>query len=156
MYLIAAFAKNCFVHSVLVNAALLELAMDAAGCPTRDELDEMETNGTIEDADDFECTNTIYGMDPLSLISNIAVVTGLLSAFFMPLIGVVLDFTPYRKFVGILFTSIFAVIQGIQIGIGPRTWFAMAILQSIAGFCFTVNIMTALAYLPEVSQWLLK
>jgi MFS-type transporter involved in bile tolerance (Atg22 family) len=70
----------------------------------------------------------------------------------MPIIGTIIDFTSYRKFVGILFSVIFAVIQAIQIAIGERTWFAMAILQAVAGFCYIVNILTTLAYLPEICE----
>lgn len=134
------------MSNVVVNAALLELASDAAGCPTGEELRTMEAEEV------FECTGKVYGQNPLSLISNIAVVSGLLSAFFMPMIGAICDFTQYRRFVGILFSIIFGLIQAAQIGIGPQTWFPMAILQSIAGFCFTVNIMTGLAYLPEICE----
>jgi MFS-type transporter involved in bile tolerance (Atg22 family) len=128
----------------VVNAALLELASDAAGCLTGDELENAE--------DDYECTGTVYGQSPVSLIANIAVVSGLLAAFFMPIIGVILDFTSYRRFVGIAFSVVFTMIQAAQIGIGEKTWFPMAILQSIAGFCFTILILTALAYLPEICE----
>lgn len=140
------------MSNVVVNAALLELAMDAAGCPTKDELDAMEADGLIVDAGDFVCTSKVYGQNPLSLISNIAVATGIIGAICMPITGVILDFTPYRRMVGILFSIIFTIIQGIQIGIGPNTWFAMAILQAMAGVCFTVVMMTSLAYLPEICE----
>ncbi len=112
----------------------------------------MEEEGIIESADDYECTGTVYGQNPLSLISNIAVGSGLLAAFFMPVIGVVLDFTSYRRFVGILFSALFTIIQASQIAISEKTWFPMAILQSIAGFCFTIMILVALAYLPEICE----
>eukprot|EP00986_Skeletonema_menzelii_P007700 scaffold3039_cov121-Skeletonema_menzelii.AAC.3 len=130
--------------NVVFNAALLEWAQTAAGCLTGE---EKEAAG-----EDYECTNKIYGQHPLALISNIAVVTGLLSAFFMPFIGVILDFTSYRRFTGILFSVVFTLIQIIQISIGPKTWFPMAILQSIGGFCFAGMIMTSLAYLPEICE----
>ncbi|KAK1733261.1 autophagy-related protein 22 [Skeletonema marinoi] len=130
--------------NVVFNAALLELAQTAAGCLTGE---EKEAAG-----EDYECTNKIYGQNPLALISNIAVVTGLLSAFFMPFIGVILDFTSYRRFIGIVFAAVFTLIQIIQISIGPRTWFPMVILQSVGGFCFAGMIMTSLAYLPEICE----
>ena len=138
--------------TVVVNAALLELASDAAGCPTGEELKTMESEGMIESAADYECSGKVYGMNPTSLIANIAVVSGLLGALFMPVIGVILDFTSYRRFVGIVFSVVFTVIQAAQIGIGVQTWFAMAILQSIAGFCFTIIILTVFAYLPEICE----
>ncbi|KAL9180485.1 hypothetical protein ACHAXT_010938 [Thalassiosira profunda] len=148
-YALLAMGRGVAVMSnVVVNAALLELASAAAGCPVGDELRAIEEECTC----DYECTGTVYGQNPLSLISNIAVVTGLLSAFFMPIIGVLLDFTSYRRFVGVLFSAVFTAIQAIQIAIGEDTWFPMAILQSIAGFCFAGMIMTSLAYLPEICE----
>ncbi|KAL7532475.1 hypothetical protein ACHAWF_004149 [Thalassiosira exigua] len=140
-------SKKC-LRAVVVNAALLELATEAAGCPTGAELEAIEA----ESGSDYKCTNKVYGQNPLSLISNIAVVTGLLSALFMPIIGVILDFTPHRRSVGMSFSAVFTLIQAAQIGIGPKTWFPMAILQSIAGFCFSGMIMTSLAYLPEICE----
>ena len=113
--------------NIVLNAALLELAQRAAGCPPEE---------------DFECTNKVYGQNPLALISNIAVITGLLSAFVMPFIGVILDFTSYRRFIGIVFSVVFTMIQIIQISIGPKTWFPMAILQSIGGFCFAGMLLS--------------
>mmetsp|Transcript_20149 Transcript_20149/g.43767 ORF Transcript_20149/g.43767 Transcript_20149/m.43767 type:complete len:548 (-) Transcript_20149:358-2001(-) len=152
-YALLAMGRGAAVMSnIVVNAALLELALDAAGCPTGEDLKAMEAEGTIDSAADYECTGTVYGQNPLSLISNIAVVTGLLGAFFMPMIGVILDFTPYRRFVGILISVIFTMIQAVQIGIGPKTWFPMAILMTLAGFCYTIMILTAFAYLPEICE----
>src|SRR5210317_1208100 len=131
--------------NVVLNAALLELAQRAAGCPTGEELKALND-------EEYTCPNKVYGQNPLALISNIAVITGLLSALFMPIIGVILDFTSYRRFIGIGFSIVFTIIQIIQIGIGPKTWFPMAILQSIGGFCFAGMIMTSLAYLPEICE----
>jgi MFS-type transporter involved in bile tolerance (Atg22 family) len=121
----------------VVSVALVKLATEAAGC-------EMEA--------DEECTGKVYGLNPVSLISGIPVVSGVLGAFLMPVIGVILDFTSYRRFVGVLFSAVFTVIQAVQIAIGEKTWFAMAILQAIAGFCFTIIILTTIAYLPEICE----
>jgi MFS-type transporter involved in bile tolerance (Atg22 family) len=120
----------------VVSVALVKLATEAAGC-------EMEAD---------ECDGKVYGLNPVSLISGIPVVSGVLGAFLMPVIGVILDFTPYRRFVGVLFSAVFTVIQAVQIAIGEKTWFAMAILQAIAGFCFTIIILTTIAYLPEICE----
>mmetsp|Transcript_17705 Transcript_17705/g.42651 ORF Transcript_17705/g.42651 Transcript_17705/m.42651 type:complete len:560 (-) Transcript_17705:302-1981(-) len=151
-YALNAMGRGAGVMSnVVVNAALLELASEAAGCLTGGELKVLEAAGEII-ADDYKCTGTVYGQNPLSLISNIAVVTGVMGALFMPIIGVILDFTPYRRFVGILFSVIFTIIQGSQIAIGSRTWFPMAILQALAGFCFSITVLTSVAYLPEICE----
>lgn len=123
--------------NVVVSVALVQLATEAAGCES----------GTKD-----ECTGKIYGLNPASLISGIPVVSGLLGAFLMPIIGVILDFTSYRRLVGIITSVVFTLIQAIQICIGVRTWFAMAILQALAGFCFTIVILTTIAYLPEICE----
>jgi MFS-type transporter involved in bile tolerance (Atg22 family) len=138
--------------NIVLNAALLELAQRAAGCPTGEELLAIKEATATGGEESYACTNKIYGQNPLALISNIAVITGLLSAFFMPIIGVILDFASYRRFIGVAFSVVFTLIQIIQISIGPKTWFAMAILQSIGGFCFAGMIMTSLAYLPEICE----
>ena len=128
----------CVMGNVVVSVALVQLATEAAGCDTATK--------------DVECTGKIYGLNPASLISGIPVVSGLLGAFLMPIIGVILDFTSYRKYVGIFVSVLFTVIQAIQICIGVSTWLAMAILQAIAGFCFTLMILTNIAYLPEICE----
>jgi MFS-type transporter involved in bile tolerance (Atg22 family) len=121
----------------VVSVALVKLATEAAGC---------EMNA------EEECNGKVYGLNPVSLISGIPVVSGVLGAFLMPIIGVILDFTSYRRFVGVLFSAVFTVIQVVQIAIGEKTWFAMAILQAIAGFCFTIIVLTTIAYLPEICE----
>jgi len=98
------------------------------------------------------CPNTVYGFKPGSLVANIAVITGLLSAFLMPLIGAVVDYTPHRRAVGIWSAVMIVAIQIIQIGTVESTWFPMLILQGIAGFMYQIQVVAAFAYLPEVAS----
>ena len=58
----------------------------------------------------------IYGMRPDSLISNIAVAASLLSAFCMPSVGAIIDYTPHRRTVGIVMAALLTIISAIQIG----------------------------------------
>jgi MFS-type transporter involved in bile tolerance (Atg22 family) len=130
---------SLLMSNIFLSSSLLYLASEEAGC--------LDDEGDVID----DCPNKIYGFSPSSFITNIAVITGLLSAFFMPIIGAVVDFTPYRKLTGILAAAIMTLIQAIQIGTVQKTWFAMAILQSIAGFIYQVEVVAVYAYLPDIS-----
>lgn len=138
-----------YMSNVFLSTALLYLASKEAGCLIRSD------DGNNDDDEleiDDECSGRVYGFTPASLITNIAVISGLLSALFMPLIGAILDFTTHRKMVGIISVSILATVQLIQIGTGESTWFIMAILQAIVGFVFQVQLLVAYSYLPDVAR----
>jgi len=125
------------MSNLLLSSALLQLANEAAGC---DEITETET---------VSCK--IYGFRPSSLISNIAIIAGLMSAFTMPIIGAMIDYSSHRRNIGIFSAGLMILIQAIQIGIGGSTWFAMALLQAIAAFIYQVQILATYAYLPDIS-----
>lgn len=133
-----AIARGALVMSNIVySTALIELASKDAGCS--------------EDNDDV-CDLKVYGFKPSSLISSIAILSGLLSAFFMPMIGAVVDFTPHRRLTGLLAAVLIIVIQTVQAFLYDNTWFIMAVLQGIAGFVYQVLLLTLFAYLPDISR----
>lgn len=99
-----------------------------------------------------DCDNTVHGFQPPSLIANIAVISGLLSAFLMPLIGAIVDYTPYRRATGIAAAVLLIIIQATQIATISATWFPMAVLQAIAGFVYQVEVLATYAYLPEIAR----
>ena len=67
--------------AVFVSSELLRLAKIAAGCDVASQDDE-----------EYEpCDNRVLGMKPTSLLTNIMAVVGLISAFLMPLIGMILS-----------------------------------------------------------------
>jgi len=70
----------------------------------------------------------------------------------MPFTGAIIDFTPRRKFVGISSAALIILIQAAQIGTVQATWFIMAILQSIAGFLYQVQVLATYAYLPDIGR----
>jgi UMF1 family MFS transporter len=126
--------------NVFLSTSLLYLASEEAGCI--DEEDNLIT----------DCENTVYGFAPASLITNVAVISGLLTAFFMPVVGAIIDYTPHRRLVGIITSVLVTLIQAIQIGTVSSTWFPMAILQAIVGSILIVQILATFAYLPEIAQ----
>eukprot|EP00536_Pseudo-nitzschia_multiseries_P012624 jgi/Psemu1/244750/estExt_Genewise1.C_4920042 len=94
---------------------------------------------------------TVYGMKPAALISNIAVAASVLSSLFMPLFGAIIDYTSYRKLVGVGTAAALVIITGIQIATLENTWFAMAILQAIIFCVYQVQVMALFAYYPELA-----
>lgn len=101
-------------------------------------------------ADDDSCDGKIYGFKPSSLITIIATISGVLSAFILPIMGAIIDFTNHRKVVGIIIAVLLISIQAIQIFISQSTWFPMAILQAINGFLYQAIELVAFSYLPEI------
>ena len=121
--------SNIFLSTSLITLAEMEL-----GC----------------DGDDEEC-GKIYGFKPSSLIAITATISGILSAFLLPFIGAIVDFTPNRHLLGVISATVLVVIQAIQIYTVESTWFPMAILQSINGFVFQAVTLASYGYLPEMS-----
>lgn len=113
-------------------------------------LAEMEIGCYDPDDTGIEC-GKIYGFKPSSLITNIAIITGILSAFLLPFIGAIVDFTPNRHSLGVASSAILVVIQAVQIFTIESTWFPMAILQAINGFMYQVVTLAAYGYLPEIA-----
>lgn len=120
--------SNIFLSTALITLAEMELGCDDVG---------------------EEC-GKIYGFKPSSLISNIAVITGILSAFFMPIIGAITDYTNHRHTLGMVASILLVTIQAIQIGTVESTWFPMAILQAINGFIYQIITLVSYAYFPEI------
>jgi MFS family permease len=101
--------------------------------------------------DDVPC-GKVYGLKPSSLISLIATVSGILSCFFLPFMGAIVDYTKHRWTLGVTSCSILVLVQAIQIGTVQKTWFIMSILQAINGFVYQVVTLAVYAYLPEIAN----
>ncbi len=128
------------MSNFFLSISFINLASEAAGC-----LDE--NNNVIGD-----CDNKVHGFTPPGLVSYIAVISGLLSAFLTPLMGALIDFTPHRRLVGILSAVLLVVIQGALVLTLSSTWFPMLILNAIAGFVLQVQFLVCYAYLPEIAR----
>lgn len=134
-------ARGPYVMSwIFLSTSFLYLASEEAGC-----LDE-------EDKVADDCDGRVYGMRPPALVANIAVFSQVLSAFLMPFIGAIVDYTSHRRSLGVGVALLMILIQAAQIGTVSATWFAMAILQGIAGCLYQMQVLTAYAYLPEVAR----
>jgi len=137
------FYQRCGAGPVIMSNlffanALIELAKRDIGCDAED------------DDEEIEC-GKVYGFKPSSLIAIIATVTGVLSAFLLPFVGVIIDYTPYRYNVGACSSALLVLIQAIQIYTVESTWFPMAILQAVNGFVFQIATLSSYAYFPEIA-----
>jgi len=128
------------MSNIYLSTSFVYLAQERAGC-----IDE--ENEVIED-----CDGRAYGFKPATFVSNIAVITSVLSVFFMPVIGAIVDYTKHRRNVGIAASALIILIQVIQIGTVQKTWLAMTILQAISGFLYQVLVMSIYAYLPDLAD----
>mmetsp|Transcript_29201 Transcript_29201/g.62094 ORF Transcript_29201/g.62094 Transcript_29201/m.62094 type:complete len:514 (-) Transcript_29201:192-1733(-) len=131
------------MSNIFLSTALIRLASEAAGCVFNDNDDTIETQ---------ECNEEVYGFRPSSLITMIAVVSGVLAALLLPIIGAVVDYTSYRRLIGICSAVFITIVQGLQIWLNTTTWFPMAILQALNGFMYQVQILAIFAYLPEIGR----
>lgn len=107
----------------------------------------MDDEGEIID----DCDGEAFGFQPASFVSNIAVISSVISAIFMPLAGAMIDYTEHRKRFGVIVTVLMVLIQVIQIGTVSKTWLPMAVLQAISGFLYQALVLVMYAYLPDMS-----
>lgn len=127
------FARATIIMSSLfLGSALLELA--SADC----------------DPGDAECR--VYGFRPSSLLTNIAVISGVLVSLFLPLFGAIVDHTNYRRQVGAYTAVGLVVVKAIETCVGPRTWFFVACLQVVSSILYNPHITATYAYTSELSS----
>jgi len=129
------------MSNIYMSSSIFWLASEAAGCF------DQEGNSISEGA----CEQKVYGFTPSSLVSNIAIISGLLSAFLMPICGAIVDYTDYRRATGIAVVILMVVIQGVQVYTVESTWFVMAVLQAVAGFFYQVHMVMTYAYMIEIA-----
>jgi Major Facilitator Superfamily len=137
------------MSSIFLGPALLSLANAAAGCSNSDDRDatNSDTDGTTT-----ECTATVYGFRPSSLLTNIAAVSGVLGCIALPYFGSIIDRTPYRRHVGYGTAIGLTLLKAVEtLLITPTGWILVAFLQVLASVLFYVHLTAAYAYLSELS-----
>jgi len=125
------------MSGMFFTSSILHLANEEAGCL---------------DLPADECTARIHGFKPSSLVPLVVSVAGLMSAFLMPVIGALLDFTPHRRATGIAASTSLFLIQAAQIATTSSTWFAMLILRAFAGLSYDIQNLASQAYFPEIGR----
>jgi len=145
---IQAFYFNQFGRSVLfisfmfLSLAILQLANEQAGCPQDPE------TGAYEN-----CGNTVYGMQPSSMLALMAIIGGLATSIFMPYAGAVVDYSDRRLGFGKVMAILLTLVNFVQIFIYESTWFAMTILQAVvASAAFMANAMVMWSYVDAAND----
>lgn len=126
-----------FMASMFLGPALLQLATEAAGC--------------VYNEDDI-CDNRVYGFRPSSLLSNMAVVAGLIVPITLPLVGAIVDHTPHRKQVAATTGLGLAAVKGLEVLVGPSTWFLVTMLQIVSSVLYNIHVTATYAYNSELSS----
>mmetsp|Transcript_20010 Transcript_20010/g.57935 ORF Transcript_20010/g.57935 Transcript_20010/m.57935 type:complete len:539 (-) Transcript_20010:529-2145(-) len=98
-------------------------------------------------------TGRVYGLRPGSLLTMASVITGLICAVTMPLVGAIVDHTRYRKHVGLVTALVVCVITGVQTTISEETWFPILLLEVVGGFSLIAHMTASMAYLPDLSEY---
>lgn len=127
-------------HNLYINSGLLYLSKQAA----------IDKCGLDYKNNDNGCL--IFGSDPESIVDNIMANATLISAFCMPIIGACLDYTPYRKSLGIACCSLIMVLLALQTWLNEQTWFYMSIAQVLIVFLNFVVQVPSSSYLPEIAS----
>jgi hypothetical protein len=134
-----------FMSTFFVGPALLKLASQQA----------IEIAGCLEVDEGYaECAKAsrIYGFKPSSLLTNMGTVASLASIISLPLFGAVVDFTPYRKQVGMITALGVVLIKAFELPLGPTTWFFVACLQVLSSFLYHAHTVTMDTYSAEISD----
>ncbi|EEC47125.1 predicted protein [Phaeodactylum tricornutum CCAP 1055/1] len=124
------------MSSLFLGPALLKLASEAADCH-----------------DGEDCSGVkIYGFRPSSILTNIAIASGLLGPILMPIFGAFVDHTRYRKEVGAYSAAGLTIVKGIEIFVGPKTWFYIALLQVLSSVFYNIHVTATYAYTSELTR----
>ena len=124
-----------FVYS-FVPSVVACLITSLAGCPQNPD------TGAYEN-----CGNTVYGMQPSSMLALMAIIGGVATSVFMPYAGAVVDYSDHRLGFGKVMAILLTLVNIVQIFIYENTWFAMTILQAVvASAAFMANSMVMWSY----------
>ena len=93
----------------------------------------------------------VHGLYPSSMLTTITSIVGVAAALSLPVVGAVVDRTPYRRAIGGLTALIVVMITATQTMLSAQNWFPMLILEGIGGYLLMVHITTVFAYLPDLS-----
>jgi MFS-type transporter involved in bile tolerance (Atg22 family) len=70
----------------------------------------------------------------------------------MPLFGAIVDHTRYRRQVGAFSAFALAIVKGVEVMVGPRTWFFVALLQILSSVLYSIHITATYAYTSELTM----
>jgi Vacuole effluxer Atg22 like len=138
-----------FLSGIFVGPALLGLASNQAAASCLEDNDIGTETGTTYD----ECVEAarVYGFKPSSLLTNMGMVASLLSALSLPPTGAIVDYTYYRRHLGMYTAVALSIIKVIELTLSQSTWLMVALLQILAAFLYQIHTTVVYAYSSELS-----
>ena len=133
-----------------ISPALLTLAKRQAGCETGPPpgLSEEEKEAYAIP----ECTGTVYGFKPSSLLTIMGSIVGIASAFIVPVMGAVVDYTSHRRLIGRWCSGMYSILIFTLVFLNDDSWFVLAVVVLIAVSIGWAQQMLFYAYLPELTD----
>ena len=132
--------------AIFLGTAVIFLASNEVGC-----VEVNEETGEEEIVED--CDEKVYGtFSPAALITNVATISGVMIALFLPVVGAIIDYTPHRWTVGVVSATLLVLTKFAQIFTNANTWFAMSIMEAFVGVLFQIQAVASIAYLPEMAR----
>ncbi|KAL3912894.1 MAG: hypothetical protein SGILL_006709 [Bacillariaceae sp.] len=141
--------STVFMAGIFLGPALLELASMQA---TNECLQQQEQNDDASLNCDDTDNLTVYGFKPSSLLTNMVIIVNFVATLLLPIAGVIVDYTPYRRHVGMYTAAIMTCIKFMELGLGQSTWFFVAWLQIITGIVYQLHTASSYAYSSELSK----
>ena len=135
-----------YLVGIFVGPALLELASSQAAAEASCDTVEGDRDSCIEGGE-----ARVYGFKPSSLLTNMGMVASLFSALTLPPTGAIIDYTHYRRHLGMYTAVGLTVIKLVELSLNQSTWFTVSCLQIVSGVLFQIHTTVVYAYSSELS-----
>ena len=126
---------------------MLRLADDAMVCHAQSAQLDISNAAVVE-----LCGPTFGSINPSSLLSMYAIIVGIVSTTFLPLLGAIVDYTKHRRLVGRISSTLFVLFQIPSILLNKNNYPMILSLHVIAILIGWIQMSMLFAYLPELTS----
>ena len=127
---------------------MLRLASDAVVCHAQQAQLLDISNATVVEL----CGPTFGSINPSSLLSMYAIIVGIVSTTFLPLLGAIVDYTKHRRLVGRISSTLFVLFQIPSILLNKNNYPMILSFHVIAILIGWIQMSMLFAYLPELTS----
>jgi MFS-type transporter involved in bile tolerance (Atg22 family) len=99
-----------------------------------------------------ECEGRVLGIKPSSILTTYTMIVGISSSAILPLMGAIIDYTPWRLSCGQITSLLFILTSIPQIFLNEQNFRILAIIQLLNSFIGWTQTELAYTYLPELSE----
>jgi MFS-type transporter involved in bile tolerance (Atg22 family) len=133
---------------------MLRVARDAMTCHEQlaaTSSSPLDSNAAVE-----LCGPTFGSINPSSLLSMYAIVVGLVSTAFLPLLGAIVDYTKHRRLIGRVSSTLFVLFQIPTIFLNEKNYPIVLSFHGCAMLIGWIQMSMLFAYLPELTSCEIK